>query len=73
VLKRTDVANGELNVALGSQATAGPLYRAGKLKERSATFGYETFPATREQVNAFIQSESARYADVIKRAKASLD
>ena len=133
----TGVANGELNFALGSLATAGPLYRAGKLKflavtapkrhsafpdvptvsesggpagydvtgwttlaapkglpkavadkiqrdiekalsepeikERYATFGYETFPATREQFNAFIQSESARYADVIKRAKASLD
>ncbi|HYE70466.1 MAG TPA: tripartite tricarboxylate transporter substrate binding protein [Aquabacterium sp.] len=133
----TGVANGELNFALGSLATAGPLYRAGKLKflavtapkrhsafpdvptvsesggpagydvtgwttiavpkglpkavadkiqrdvekalsepeikERYATFGYETFPATREQFNAFIQSESARYADVIKRAKASLE
>lgn len=133
----TGVANGELNFALGSLATAGPLYRAGKLKflavtapkrhsafpdvptvsesggpagydvtgwttiaapkglpkavadkiqrdiekalsepeikERYATFGYETFPATREQFNAFIQSESARYAEVIKRAKASLD
>ena len=44
-----------------------------EIKERYATFGYETFPATREQFNAFIQSESARYADVIKRAKASLD
>jgi tripartite-type tricarboxylate transporter receptor subunit TctC len=133
----TGVANGELNFALGSLATAGPLYRAGKLKflavtapkrhsafpdvptvsesggpagydvtgwttiaapkglpkavadkiqrdiekalsepeikDRYATFGYETFPATREQFNAFIQSESARYADVIKRAKVSLD
>ncbi len=133
----TGVANGDLSFALGSLATAGPLYRAGKLKflavtapkrhsafpdvptvsesggpagydvtgwttiaapkglpkavadkiqrdiekalsepeikERYATFGYETFPATREQFNAFIQSESARYADVIKRSKASLD
>jgi tripartite-type tricarboxylate transporter receptor subunit TctC len=133
----TGVANGDLSFALGSLATAGPMYRAGKLKflavtapkrhsafpdvptvsesggpagydvtgwttiaapkglpkavadkiqrdiekalsepdikERYATFGYETFPATREQFNAFIQSESARYADVIKRAKASLD
>jgi tripartite-type tricarboxylate transporter receptor subunit TctC len=133
----TGVANGELNFALGSLATAGPLYRAGKLKflavtaprrhsafpdiptvaesggpagydvtgwttiavpkglpkavadklqrdiekalsepdvkERYATFGYEAFPATREQFNAFIQAESVRYADVIKRAKASLD
>jgi len=133
----TGVANGELNFALGSLATAGPLQQAGKLKfiavtaprrhstfpdlptvaesggpagydvtgwttiavpkglpkavadkiqrdiekalsepdikERYATFGYETFPTTREQFNAFIQSESARYADVIKRAKAQLD
>ncbi|WP_246312435.1 Bug family tripartite tricarboxylate transporter substrate binding protein [Pseudaquabacterium terrae] len=133
----TGVANGELNFALGTMATAGPLQRGGKLKfigvtapkrhaafpdvptvaesggpagyevtgwttiaapkglpravadkiqrdiekalsepdikERYATFGYETFPATREQFNTFIQSESARYADVVKRAKASLD
>jgi tripartite-type tricarboxylate transporter receptor subunit TctC len=133
----TGVANGELNFALGSLATAGPLYRAGKLKfvavtapkrhsafpdiptvaesggpagydvtgwttiavpkglpkavadkiqrdiekalsepdvkERYATFGYELFPSTRDQFNAFIQAESARYADVIKRARASLD
>jgi tripartite-type tricarboxylate transporter receptor subunit TctC len=133
----TGVANGELNFALGSLATAGPLQRAGKLKfiavtapkrhsafpdvptvgesggpagydvtgwttiatpkglpkavsdkiqrdiekalsepdvkERYATFGYETFPATRDQFSAFIQSESTRYADVIRRAKVSLD
>lgn len=133
----TGVANGELNFALGSLATAGPLMRSGKLKfiavtapkrhsafpdvptvaesggpagydvtgwttiaapkglpkavadkiqrdiekalaepdlkERYATFGYELFPSTREQFNTFIQSESTRYADVIKRAKASLD
>ena len=43
------------------------------IKERYAAFGYETFPATREQFNAFIASESTKYADVIKRAKASLD
>jgi tripartite-type tricarboxylate transporter receptor subunit TctC len=133
----TGVANGDLSFALGSLATAGPMYRSGKvkflavsapkrhsavpdvptvsesggpagydvtgwttiaapkglpkavtdkvqrdiekalsepdIKERYATFGYEAFPTTREQFNAFIQSESARYADVIKRAKASLD
>ena len=33
----------------------------------------ETFPTTRTQFNAFIAAESAKYADVIKRAKASLD
>ena len=133
----TGVANGELNFALGTMATAGPLQRAGKIKfigttglkrhpafpdvptvaesggpagyevtgwttiaapkglpkavadkiqkdidaalaesdikERYATFGYETFPATREQFNAFIAAESAKYADVVKRAKVSLD
>lgn len=131
------VASGELNFALGSMATAGPLQRTGRLKfiavtgpkrhaafpdvptvsesggpagyevsgwttiaapkglpkavaekiqkdieaalaepdikERYATFGYDLFPATRDQFNAFIASESAKYADVIKRAKVSLD
>jgi len=43
------------------------------MKERFATFGYDSFPTTREQFNAFIAAESAKYADVIKRAKASLD
>jgi tripartite-type tricarboxylate transporter receptor subunit TctC len=133
----TGVANGELNFALGSLATAGPLQRSGKvkfiavtapkrhpafpdvptvaesggpagyevtgwttiaapkslpkavadkiqkdidaalaepdIKERYATFGYETFPTTRDQFNAFIAAESAKYAEVIKRAKVSLD
>ncbi len=133
----TGVANGELNFALGTLATAGPLQRAGKIKfigvtapkrhaafpdvptvvesggpagyemtgwttvaapkgvpkavadkihkdidaalaepdmkERFATFGYEAFPVTREQFNAFINAESVKYADVIKRSKASLD
>jgi tripartite-type tricarboxylate transporter receptor subunit TctC len=43
------------------------------MKERYATFGYEAFPATRAQFTAYIASESVKYADVIKRAKASLD
>ncbi len=43
------------------------------IKERYATFGYETFPATREQFQAYIGTESIKYAEVIKRAKASLD
>ncbi|MEF7616981.1 tripartite tricarboxylate transporter substrate binding protein [Aquincola sp. MAHUQ-54] len=43
------------------------------MKERFATFGYDAFPATREQFNTFIAAESAKYADVIKRAKVSLD
>jgi tripartite-type tricarboxylate transporter receptor subunit TctC len=133
----TAVANGELNFALGSMATAGPLQRAGKLKylavtgprrhpafpdlptvseaggpagfevsgwtliaapkgtpkaiadkiqkdveaalaepdikERFATFGYDAFTPTREQFAAFVAAESAKQADVVRRAKASLD
>jgi len=133
----TGVATGELDFALGSLATAGPLQRMGRIKfiavtapkrhpafpdvptvaesggpagyemtgwttiaapknlpkavadkiqhdieaalaepdikDRYATFGYETFPTTRTQFNAFIAAESTKYADVIKRAKASLD
>nr|WP_238455796.1 tripartite tricarboxylate transporter substrate binding protein [Azohydromonas lata] len=133
----TAVATGELNFALGSMATAGPLQRSGRLKfiavtapkrhpafpdvptvaesggpagyevtgwttiaapkglpkptaeriqrdieealadpeikQRYATFGYDLFPATREQFNSFIAAESAKYAEVIKRAKVSLD
>jgi tripartite-type tricarboxylate transporter receptor subunit TctC len=133
----TGVANGELNFALGTLATAGPLQRAGKLKfiavtapkrhpafpevptvaesggpagyeltgwtavaapkglpkavadkiqkdieaalsepdmkERYNTFGYEAFPTTREQFESFVQAESGKYAEVVRRAKASLD
>ncbi len=43
------------------------------MKERFATFGYDAFPATREQFNTFIAAESKKYGDVVKRAKASLD
>ncbi len=43
------------------------------MKERFAALGYEAFPATTEQFNAFIAAESAKYADVVKRTKASLD
>jgi tripartite-type tricarboxylate transporter receptor subunit TctC len=43
------------------------------IKARYATFGYDVFPIARPQFNAFIQSESAKYADVIKRAGAALD
>ncbi|KQW01211.1 tripartite tricarboxylate transporter substrate binding protein [Rhizobacter sp. Root1221] len=133
----TGVATGELDFALGSLATAGPMQRMGRIKfiavtgqkrhpafpdvptvsesggpagyevtgwttvaapkglprnvadkiqrdieaalaepdikERYATFGYETFPVTRAQFTSFIAAESTKYADVIKRAKASLD
>ena len=133
----TGVANGELDWALGSLATAGPLQRGGKLKfiavtgpkrhpafpdvptvaesggpagyevtgwvtlaapksapkavvdkirrdveaalaepdfkQRFAAFGYEPFPTTPEQFNAFVAAESQKYADVVKRSKAALD
>ena len=41
--------------------------------QRYATFGYESFLATKDQFNAYMASESARFADVIKKAKISLD
>jgi tripartite-type tricarboxylate transporter receptor subunit TctC len=40
---------------------------------RYLAFGYEAFPQTREQFGKTIQSESARFADVIKRSKIALD
>jgi tripartite-type tricarboxylate transporter receptor subunit TctC len=43
------------------------------IKARYATFGYDVFPIARPQFAAFIQSESAKYAQVIKRAGAALD
>jgi len=43
------------------------------MKERFTTFGYESFPTTTEQFNAFIAAESTKYADVIRRTKATLD
>ena len=42
-------------------------------KERFATLGYEPFPTTPEQFAGFVSSESAKFADVVKRAKISLD
>ena len=43
------------------------------VKERYATFGYELFPATPQQFQQYIASESTRFAQVIKKAGASLD
>jgi len=43
------------------------------IAQRYATFGYEAFPATKEQFNAHITGESARFADVIRKAKISVD
>ena len=43
------------------------------IAQRYTTFGYEPFPATRDQFNAYVSAESARYAQVIKSARISLD
>jgi len=133
----TGVANGELSFAMGTNATAGAMFRAGKVryvgvaapkriagfptvptvgeaggpanfevsgwtaiaapkglpkavadkiqsdiakalaepdvKEKFASFAYEPFPLTRDQFGQYIVSESARYGEIIKKAKASLD
>jgi tripartite-type tricarboxylate transporter receptor subunit TctC len=133
----TGVANGELSFALGTNATAGAMYRAGKVryvgvaapkrvvgfpnvptvgesggpagfevsgwtaiaapkglpkavadkiqhdiekalaepdvKEKFASFAYEPFTLTRDQLNAYIAAESTRFEAVIRKAKASLD
>jgi tripartite-type tricarboxylate transporter receptor subunit TctC len=43
------------------------------VKEKYATFAYEPFPQTHDQFVKTMQSESTRYAEIIKRAGASLD
>jgi tripartite-type tricarboxylate transporter receptor subunit TctC len=43
------------------------------IRERYVTLGYDPFSTTREQFTAFIAAESAKYADVVRRAKVSLD
>lgn len=131
------VATGELDWALGTMASAGPLQRTGKLKfigvtapkrlaaypdvptvsesggpagyevsgwtaiaapkglpmtvvnkiqsdiagalaepdmkERYSNFGYESFPIGREQFSQFISTEAAKYAEIVRRARVSLD
>lgn len=133
----TGVANGELAYALGTSATAGPLYRANKIKflaiaapnrlpafkdvptvaeaggpanfevsgwtaiagpkglppavsekirrdvakalaepdvkEKFVSFGYESYNPTPEQFQQYMSAESKRFAEVIKKAGASLD
>jgi tripartite-type tricarboxylate transporter receptor subunit TctC len=133
----TGVANGELSFAMGTNATAGAMQRAGKLryvaiaapkrlsnfpnvptvaesggpsgfevsgwtaiaapkgvpkavadkiqrdiekalaepdfKEKFNSFAYEPFPQTREQFAAYTTAESARYAEIIRKTRASLD
>lgn len=41
--------------------------------QRYVTFGYELSPSTPEQFAAFVRSESARFADVIRKSNVSLD
>ncbi|MEY4537519.1 MAG: hypothetical protein RL171_1670 [Pseudomonadota bacterium] len=133
----TGVANNELSFAMGTNATAGAMQRAGKvkylaiaapkrlanfpnvptvgesggpngfevsgwtaiaapkglpkavadkiqrdiekalaepdMKEKFTTFAYDAFPQTREQFGQYMQTESVRFADVVKKTKASLD
>ena len=133
----TGVANGELSFAMGTNATAGAMFRAGKVryvgvaapkrvaafpnvptvaeaggpanfevsgwtaiaapkgvpkavadkiqsdiakalgepdvKEKFASFAYESFPLSREQFGQYIGTESTRYGEIISKAKASLD
>jgi len=42
-------------------------------KAKFVAFGYESFPTTREKFDQYVQAESVRMADVIKKSKASLD
>jgi tripartite-type tricarboxylate transporter receptor subunit TctC len=43
------------------------------IAERYATFGYEVFSVTKEQLDAHIAAESARFAEVIRKAKISFE
>ena len=43
------------------------------VQEKFKSFGYEPFPQTREQFNQFVQSETKRFGDVIRKANVSLD
>ncbi|MGH8830207.1 MAG: Bug family tripartite tricarboxylate transporter substrate binding protein, partial [Polaromonas sp.] len=41
--------------------------------EKFKSFGYEPFPTTRAQFDQFVQSETKRFGDVIKKANVALD
>ena len=43
------------------------------VQEKFKSFGYEPFPTTSAQFEQFVQSESKRFGDVIKKANVSLD
>ena len=43
------------------------------VKDKFLSFGYEPFVQTREQLASYIQAETKRYAEIIKKANISLD
>jgi tripartite-type tricarboxylate transporter receptor subunit TctC len=43
------------------------------VREKFVSFGYEPFTPSREEFNQYIQSESTRFAGIIKQTGASLD
>jgi tripartite-type tricarboxylate transporter receptor subunit TctC len=55
--------NAEINRTLASPA----------LKEKYAAIGYEVVGGTPEQFNAFVKSEIAKWADVVKRSGAKVN
>jgi tripartite-type tricarboxylate transporter receptor subunit TctC len=55
--------NAEVNKALNSPA----------MKERLAVLGYDPVGGSAEQFTAFVKSESAKWADVVKRTGAKVD
>ena len=56
------------SVAISTKALAEP-----DIAQRYATFGYELFSVTKEQLDAHMAGESARFADVIRKAKISFE
>ncbi|GAA6119074.1 tripartite tricarboxylate transporter substrate binding protein [Acidovorax sp. FG27] len=47
--------------------------KAPEVQEKFRSFAYEPFPTTRPQFTQFIQTESQRFGDVIRKANVSLD
>jgi tripartite-type tricarboxylate transporter receptor subunit TctC len=43
------------------------------VREKMASFTYEPFTLSREQLNAHIQAESNRFGAIIKKGQVSLD
>ena len=44
-----------------------------EMTEKFKTFGYEPMPASRTEFNAFVNAESKRFGEVIRKANISLD